>query len=64
MFASFSNHETQQRAEALVSPNVEMRHCNLAAMLKAAQAQSTGASLAPLGRWGDAKSPAMTTSCR
>ena len=26
---------------------------NLAAMLKAAQAQSTGASLAPLGRWGD-----------
>ena len=30
---------------------------NLAAMLKAAQAQSTGASLAPLGRWGDERSP-------
>jgi len=30
---------------------------NLAAMLKAAQAQSNGASLAPLGRWGDEKSP-------
>ena len=26
-------------------------------MLKAAQAQSTGASLAPLGRWGDERSP-------
>jgi hypothetical protein len=30
---------------------------NLAAMLKAAQAQSTGASLAPFGRWGDERSP-------
>ena len=30
---------------------------NLAAMLKAAQAQSSGTSLAPLGRWGDEKSP-------
>ena len=30
---------------------------NLAAMLKAAQAQSTGASLAPLGCWGDERSP-------
>ena len=30
---------------------------NLAAMLKAAQAQSTGASLAPLGRWEDERSP-------
>jgi site-specific DNA recombinase len=30
---------------------------NLAAMLKAAQAQSTGAPLAPLGRWGDERSP-------
>jgi site-specific DNA recombinase len=30
---------------------------NLAAMLKAAQAQSTGASLAPHGRWGDERSP-------
>ena len=30
---------------------------NLAAMLKAAQAQNTGASLAPLGRWGDERSP-------
>jgi hypothetical protein len=31
---------------------------NLAAMLKAAQAQSTGASLVgPLGRWGDERSP-------
>jgi site-specific DNA recombinase len=30
---------------------------NLAAMLKAAHAQSTGASLAPLGRWGDERSP-------
>ena len=30
---------------------------NLAAMLKAAQAQSSGASLAPLGRWGDERSP-------
>jgi hypothetical protein len=26
-------------------------------MLKAAQAQSTGASLAPHGRWGDERSP-------
>ena len=26
---------------------------NLAAMLKAAQAQSSGAPLAPLGRWGE-----------
>ena len=30
---------------------------NLAAMLKAAHAQSTGASLAPLGWWGDERSP-------
>ena len=30
---------------------------NLAALLKAAQAQSTGAPLAPLGRWGDERSP-------
>ena len=30
---------------------------NLAAMLKAAQAQNSGVSLAPLGRWGDEKSP-------
>jgi hypothetical protein len=30
---------------------------NLAAMLKAAHAQSTRASLAPLGRWEDARSP-------
>jgi len=30
---------------------------NLAAMLKAAQAQSAGAPLAPLGRWGDERSP-------
>jgi acetyl-CoA acetyltransferase len=30
---------------------------NLAAMLKAAQAQSSSASLAPLGRWGDERSP-------
>jgi len=30
---------------------------NLAAMLRAAHAQSTGASLAPLGRWGDERSP-------
>ncbi len=30
---------------------------NLAAMLKAAHAQSTGASLAPLGRWEDERSP-------
>ena len=30
---------------------------NLVAMLKAAQAQHNGASLAPLGRWGDERSP-------
>jgi site-specific DNA recombinase len=30
---------------------------NLAAMLKTAQAHSTGASLAPLGRWADDRSP-------
>jgi hypothetical protein len=30
---------------------------NLAAMLKAAQAQSTDSLLAPLGLWGDARSP-------
>jgi site-specific DNA recombinase len=30
---------------------------NLAATLKAAHADSTGASLAPLGRWGDERSP-------
>jgi hypothetical protein len=30
---------------------------NLAAMLKAAHAQTTGASLAPLGRWEDERSP-------
>ena len=30
---------------------------NLAAMLRAAKAPSTGASLAPLGRWGDERSP-------
>ena len=30
---------------------------NLAAMLKAAQAQSTGAPMVPLGRWEDERSP-------
>jgi site-specific DNA recombinase len=35
---------------------IELRG-NLAAMLKAAQAQSTGAPLAALGRWGDERSP-------
>jgi site-specific DNA recombinase len=35
---------------------IELRG-NLAAMLNAAQAQSTGAPLAPLGRWGDERSP-------
>jgi hypothetical protein len=30
---------------------------NLAAMLKAAQAQCNGAPLVPLGRWGDERSP-------
>ena len=29
---------------------------NLAAMFKAAQAQNSGASLVPLGRWGDERS--------
>ena len=35
---------------------IELRG-NLAAMLKAAHTQVTGASLAPLGLWGDERSP-------
>jgi len=33
------------------------RQGNLAAMLKAAQMQSAGAALVPLGRWGDERAP-------
>jgi hypothetical protein len=36
---------------------------NLAAMLKAAQKQSSGASLAPLERWGDERSPGDDDRC-